>query len=132
MILVLHDNSVVLLHEPFHGVLFAHSVVDSKRALRNLLLGNSTTRSSDLDIEVHTIDTSAWVVLDPEINVLLNAEPEATLSSEVLVLKLVLLDLQAFLKDLFGLLSSHSNMTGDLIVTADTEASDRIACYEWI
>ena len=127
MILVLHDNSVVLLHEPLHGILLAHSVVDSKGALRNLLLGNSTTRSSDLNIEVHTIDTSAWVVLDTEVNVLLNSEPEATLSSEVLVLKLVFLNLQTFLKDLFGLLSSHGNMTGDLVITANTETSDRIA-----
>ena len=107
-------------------------MVDADGTLGDLLLGNATTRSGDLDVEVHTVDTSARVVLDTQIDVLLDTEAEAALVTEVLLLKLVLLDLQALLEDLLGLLASHGDVASNLIVTADTEASDRIASYKVI
>lgn len=68
-------------------------MVNAHRTLSDLLLGHTATRSGDLDIEIHTIDTGARIVLDTEIDVLLDTESETALGSEVLLLKLVLLDL---------------------------------------
>ena len=97
MLLVLHHDTVVLLLEPLDSVLLGHSVVDADGTLGDLLLGNSTTGSRDLDVEVHTVDTSARVVLDTQIDVLLDAEAETALLTEVSLLELVLLDLEALL-----------------------------------
>ena len=127
MLLVLHHDTVVLLLEPLDSVLLGHSVVDADGTLGDLLLGNSTTGSRDLDVEVHTVDTSARVVLDTQIDVLLDAEAETALLTEVSLLELVLLDLEALLQDLLGLLASHGDVASNLVVTADAEASNRVA-----
>jgi hypothetical protein len=125
--LVLHNDTVVLLLEPLDSVCLAHSVVDTKRALGDLLLGDTTTWSGNLDIEVHTVDTSAWIVLDTQIDVLLDTESETTLGPEVLLLELVFLDLETLLEDFFGLLTSNGHVASNLVVTADTERSNGIS-----
>jgi len=127
VVLVLHHDTVVLLLEPLDGILLAHSVMNTQRALGDLLLGDSATGSSDLDVEVHTVDTSAGVVFDTQIDVLLETESETALLTEVSFLQLVLLDLQTLLENLLGLLASDGNVASDLIVTTDTEASDGVA-----
>lgn len=40
--------------------------------------GHSETRASENNEEVHTVDTSAGVVFDTQVNVLLDTETEAT------------------------------------------------------
>ncbi len=126
---MVQNNTIVLLLEPVDGVLLGHSVVVTHRALGDLLLGDSSTGSSDLDIEVHTVDTSARVVLDTEIDVLLNTETEVAHLTEVALLQLVFLDLQALLKDLLGLLASNGDVAGNLIVSSDSEGSDSVASW---
>ena len=131
---MLEDYTVVLLLEPLDCILLAHSVMNTNRTLGNLLLGNTATWSGDLDVEIHTVDTSAWVVLDTEIDVLLDTETEVSTLSKVSVLKFVLLNLQTLLKDLLGLLTSDGNMAGDLVVSANTEGSDSISSLreDWL
>jgi len=108
--------------------------MNTHRSLGDLLLGDSATWSTDLDIEIHTVDTSAWVVLDSEIDVLLDTKAKVTTLREVSILEFVLLDLQTLLEDLLGLLTSDGNMASDLIVTADTEGSDSITSLgeDWL
>ena len=101
--------------------------MNTDRTLRDLLLGNTATWSGHLNIEVHTVDTSAWVVLDTEIDVLLETETKVSTLSEVSVLKLLFLNLQTLLEDLLGLLASDGNMARNLIVTANTERSDSVS-----
>jgi hypothetical protein len=47
---------------------------------------------------------------------------------EVALLQLVFLDLEASLQDFLGLGAADGDMDGDLLVTADTEGSDGVAC----
>ena len=105
-------------------------MVDADGTLGDLLSGNSGAGSGDLDVEIHTVDTSAGVVLQTKIDVLLDTESESTVATEVLVLEFVLLDLQTLLEDLLGLLTSDSDVASDLVVTTDAETSDSVPGYE--
>jgi len=92
-------------------------------ALASSSSGDSLAWSLEDDKEVHTEDTDAWVVLDAQINVLHDTETEAAGAREVALLELVLLDLQARLKDLLGFWASDGNSAGDLFISSDTEGS---------
>jgi hypothetical protein len=126
---VLHDDAVILVLEPLHSINLVHSVVDTNRTTGHLLLSNSSTRSGNLDIEIHTVNTCAWIVLDTKIDVLLDTETEVSALTEVSLLELVLLDLQSLLKDLLGLLASNGDMARDLVVSTDSERSDSVSGY---
>lgn len=126
---MLHDDAVILVLEPLHSINLVHSVVDTNRTTGHLLLSNSSTRSGNLDIEIHTVNTCAWVVLDTKIDVLLDTETEVSALTEVSLLELVLLDLQSLLKDLLGLLASNGDMARDLVVSTDSERSDSVSGY---
>ena len=60
-------------------------------------------------------------LLDAKINVLLDTEPEASGLAEVPPQQLVLLDLEATLQKLHGLLAPDGDVARDLLVTTDTE-----------
>jgi len=78
------------------------------------------------DKEVHAVDTNAWVVLDSQVNMLLDAEAEVAIVGEVLLPQLVLLHLEAPLQDFLGLGSPDGAVNGDLLVSPDTEATDSV------
>lgn len=65
-------------------------------------------------------------VLDTKVDVLLDAESEAPSVAEVPPEQLVLLDLEAALKQLHGLLAPHRDVAGDLLVTPDAERPHRV------
>jgi len=92
-----------------------------------LAAGNAGTSTAQVDEEIHTVDTGGGIVLDTKIDVLLDTETEAAGLGEVLVEKLVLLDLETLLEDLLGLLTANRHVTGDLFVTADGERTDGVA-----
>jgi hypothetical protein len=90
-------------------------------------LGDTLTWAGHADVEVHTVDTDSWVVLDTEINVLGDTETEVTGLGEVALAELVLLDLETTLEDLLGLWTTDGDVNGDLLVTADTEGTDGVS-----
>ena len=57
---------------------------------------------------------------------LLDTEAEAAGVGEVLVQELVLLNLEALLEDLFGLLTVDGDVAGDLFVTTNGERADGV------
>jgi hypothetical protein len=73
-----------------------------------------------------TVDTNGRIILDTKIDVLLDTETEVTGSREVASQKLVLLDLEATLKDLLSLGTTDSDVNRDLFVTTDTEGTDGV------
>ena len=48
------------------------------------------TWSAQHNVEVHAVDTDAWVVLDAQVDVLLNAEAKVACVGEVVLAQLVL------------------------------------------
>lgn len=67
--------------------------------------------------------------LDSKIDVLLNTEAEAAGIAEVTPQELVLLDLQTALQKLHCLVSSNRNVTGNLLVTPDSEWPHSVSRY---
>lgn len=56
-----------------------------------------------------------------------NTEAEVARLGEVALAQLVLLDLEAALEDLDGLLAADGDVDGDLLVTTDAEGTDGVA-----
>lgn len=125
--LVVEDDAVEPLLEPRLSFLLADLVADADGTTLDLALGDTSAGSSELNVEVHTVDTSAGVVLDTEINVLLDAKAKVAGVREVLTLKLVFLDLKTLLEDLLGLLAADGAVAGDLLIPTNVEASDGVS-----
>ena len=79
--------------EPLHCLLFGDSVFIADSALSSLPVSHAVSRPGQHNVEIHSIDANAGVILDPEVNVLLNTESKVALVGEVLLSKLVLFDL---------------------------------------
>lgn len=75
-------------------------------------------------VEVHAVDAHGRIVLDPKIDVLRDTKPEITSSGKAGVGQLEVLDAEAALDDLTGLLAADSDMCGDLLAATDSEAAD--------
>jgi hypothetical protein len=89
-------------------------------------LGDALTTAAHADVEVHTVDTDSWVVLDAKIDVLGDTETEVASLREVALAQLVLLDLEATLENLLSLWATDGDVDRDLLVTADTEGTDGV------
>ena len=72
-------------------------------------------------VEVHSIDTNRRIVLDAQINVLADAEPEIASLREVLLPQFVFLNLQTALKDFLRFWTPNCDMDCDLLVSSDAE-----------
>jgi len=90
-------------------------------------LGNATTRSRELDIKVHTINTGGRIVFDSQIDMFGDSESEGSVFREVVLVQLVLLHFQTLFQNFLGLLASDCDGAGDLLITTDTEISVRKA-----
>jgi len=77
-------------------------------------------------VEVHSVDTNRWVVLDTKINVFADTETEVASLREVALAKLILLDLQSTLQDFLSFWSTDSDVHSNLLVTTDTEGTDGV------
>ena len=88
---------------------------------------DALTGAGHAAVEVHAVDTDSGVVLDAQVDVLADAEPEVARLTEVALAKLVLLDLEAALEDFLGLRTADGDVHRDLFVTADTKGTDGVA-----
>lgn len=127
MSLLLQNISIVLLLEPDNALLLVGSVGVTDNTSSSLSSRDSGTVSTHDNVEVHTVNTDTWVVLDTQVDVLVNTETEVTGSREVSSLQLELLDSQTSLQDLLSLWASDGNVDSDLLVSSDTEGSDGVS-----
>merc|ERR1740138_1590312 len=118
------DDAVVLRLEPLHAILLFPAVRKANLSSAELPVLNSAAWPGKMHVEVHAIDASARVVFDAQVNVLSDAEAEASIPGEILLSELVLFDLQALLENLFGLLAPHSHMACNLLVAAYAERTN--------
>ena len=87
------NDTIVLLLEPLHSFFASDLVRVTDSASLGLSLADTTTGTSELDVEIHTENTGVGIVLDTKINVLLNTKTEVTGIREVILNEFVLLDL---------------------------------------
>ena len=62
-------------------------------AAATLALRHAAARARQVDVEVHAVDAGRRVVLQPQVDVLADAEAERAVLAEVLLAELVLQDL---------------------------------------
>ena len=120
------NNTVEALLEPGHGIFLLYTVLEADTGLLCFSLGDSSSWTTHDNVEVHTEDTDTRVVPGTKVNVLLDTETEVAGLGEVLAAELVLLDLEAALKDLLGLGATDGDVDGNLLVTTDTERADGV------
>jgi len=113
--------------EPLDGLLTLDLVGSTNLGLSATTLGNTLSWTGHASVEIHSVNTNCWVVLDTEIDVLRDTETEVTSLGEVALAKLVLLDLETTLENLLCLWTADGDVDGDLFVTTDTEGTDGVA-----
>lgn len=74
-------------------------------ALHASSAGDTLAGTRHAAVKVHAVDANRRVVLDAEIDVLADAEAKVASLGEVALAQLVLLDLEATLKNFLGLLA---------------------------
>ena len=82
-----------LLLKPLHCFILGDTVLVTNSALSFLSVGDTVTRASQHDVEIHPIDANTRVILYAKINVLLDTKTKVALVREVLLSQLILLDL---------------------------------------
>ena len=125
--LLIQNIGVVLLLEPVDGLLLVGLVQVADDTSGSLSSGNTVTVTAHDNVEVHTVDTNTWVVLDTQVDVLVDTETKVTGGTEVSSLQLELLDSETSLQDLLGLGASDGHVHRDLLVSSDTESSDSVS-----
>jgi len=122
----LSDNAFESVLEPLDSLIALDLVGGTNTGLASASLGNTLTWSGHAAVEIHSVNSDRWVVLDTEINVFADTETEVASLREVALAKLIFLDLQSTLQDFLSLWSTDSDMYSDLLVTTDTEGSDSV------
>merc|ERR1719199_1807720 len=95
LLLAREDDTVVGLLEPRDGVALRQAVRRADGAAGVLALRHAVAAAAEHDEEVHAVDAGGRVVLDPEVDVLVDAEAERAVLGEVVLAELVLLHLEA-------------------------------------
>ncbi len=125
------DGTIVFSSEPFHGVFLRNSVLGSNSGFASSSQSDSASWSFKYDVKVHTENTSEWIILDTQINVLLNTETEVSSVWEVYFSQFSVLDLKSSFENLIGLVSSDGDVSSNLFVSLDTETSDSVSGSGW-
>lgn len=127
----LHNNALILLLEPSNGVVLGYLVLVADSSGSDLTSGDSVSGSDQHNIEIHSENAGGRIVFKTQIDVLSDTKTKATSTRKVLLLQLILLHLQATVKDFVGLEATDSYVHSDLLVSSDTEGSDSVSgCKE--
>merc|ERR1719462_842087 len=121
------DDAVVLGLEPLHSILLGQTVGETNLANLGSPVSNVHAWPAEHDKEVHAVNANAWVILDSQVNVLLDAEAKVAVVGEVLLPQLVLLNLEAPLQNLLSLGAPDGAVNRNLLVPPDTKATDGVA-----
>ena len=125
----LSHNTLKPRLEPLDRIVLVHLVTLSDGLSSSPPPSHSCTGSRHAAVEVHSIDTNCRVILDAQIDMLRDTEPEVASIREVLLAEFVFLDLQATFEDFFSFGASDRDMDCDLLVTSDAEGADGVAGF---
>lgn len=121
---LLGDDTLELGLEPLDGLSTRHSVVLADLVATLLGVTDTVSLASEDNVEVHTVDTNRGIVLKAKIDVLVDSESKVAALGEVSAAELVLLHLESLLEDVEGLSATDGAVSGNLLVTTDTERTD--------
>lgn len=106
----------------------ANAVWGANSAGALLATRDARARPGHANVEVHSENADAWVVLEAQVDVLGDTEASVALAGEAATRELVLLDLEGTLQNLLCLGTTNSDVAGNLLVTTDTETTQRVLC----
>ena len=92
-------------------------------------LGHRVTITTQDNEEVHSVNTDTRIVLDTQINMFLDSEPEVSGVREVALSQLVFFHFQSSLQQFLGLLASHGAVDSDLFVSSDTKRTNSVSGF---
>ena len=118
------NGTIILSSEPFHGFFLWNSMLGSNSWFASSSQSNSASWSFKDNVKVHTENTSEWIILNTQINVLLDTETETSSIREVNFSEFSVLDFKSSFENFVSFISSDSDVSGDFLVSFDTEASD--------
>ena len=125
------NGTVIFSSEPFHGVFLWDSMLGSDSWFASSSQTDSASWSFKDDVKVHTENTGEWIILDTQINVLLNTETETSSIWEVSFSQFSVLDFKSSFENFVSLVSSDSDVSGDFLVSLNTETSDGESSSGW-
>jgi len=118
----LRENKAFILSlEPVDRVLLGYAVGIPNTAVSTAATRHAVSRPAKNNVEIHAINASVGIILNPEIDVLLNAEAEVTRAREVATAQFKLLHTEASFENFFSLFATNSHMGGNLFVLPDTK-----------
>jgi len=123
----LPHNALEAALVPLDDLCLSDAVGGTDPALTSTTLGNTLARAGHAAVEVHSVNSNGWVVLDAQIDVFADTEAEVASLGEVASPQLVFLDLETTLQDFLSLWTPNGDVHGDLLVTTDTECSHSVA-----
>ena len=85
----IEDDSVVLGLEPLHGLVLDQPVRRSDDSDLPPSVSDVHAGPAEHDVEVHAVNADGRVVLDAQVDVFLDAEPEVAVGGKVLTTQLV-------------------------------------------
>ena len=115
---------IIFSSEPFHSIFLWNSMLGSDSWFASSSQTNSASWSFKDDVEVHTENAGEWIILNTQIDVFLDTETETSSIREVSFSEFSVLDFKSSFENFVSLVSSNSDVSGDFLVSFDTEASD--------
>ncbi len=128
-LLARQQDAIILLLEPFHGLILGDPMTGPYTTLPSTLVAHAVTGPTEYDVEVHSVDTDARVVLDTQVDVFLDAEAKVACVGKISLSQLVFTYLQASFQDLFSLCTSDRAVTSDLLVSPDAERANGVPSF---
>ena len=93
LFLAVKNNSIIFGLEPFHSIFLYKTVACSNLCSFAAPVGYIHASTAKNDVEVHTVDTNGWIVLDSQINVFLDTKSKVTIGRKVVSSQFVFTDL---------------------------------------
>jgi len=125
------NGTIILSSEPLHGLILWDSVLGSNSGFASSSQTDSASWSLQNHVEVHTENTSEWIILYTQINVFLNTEPEVSSIRKICFSKLSVLNFKSSLQNLISLVTSDCNMHCNFLVSFNVETSYCKSCSWW-
>merc|ERR1712168_481219 len=124
---LLQQDTIVFSLEPFLSVGFCDLVSKSNSGLLSATVCNIVSWSSQHNVEIHSVDTNTWIILNSKIDMFCNTEAKVSSGREVSLSQFVFLHFQSFLKDFFSFGSPYCAVNCNFFITTNAKRSPSVS-----
>merc|ERR1712168_1760342 len=123
---LLQQDTIVFSLEPYLSIGFCDLVSETNSGLLSATVCNVVSWSSQHNVEIHSIDTNTWIILNSQVDMFSNTEAKVSSGREVSLSQFVFLNLQSFLQDFFGFGSTYCAVDSNFLITTNTKRSHSV------